>query len=126
MRRFGLVLAPPSHIRSNLPQILPAGAISQKRMPVSLKELLDKRHPSCIHMLDLGDRFRLAKKLVDAVHMMHCVGWIHKNIRANSILFFPAANIPSHGPPGPSSAIPQPIAYNRKLHLFFIPPENSF
>lgn len=77
-RRFGLVLAPPAHIRSNLPQILPAGAISQKRMPVSLRELLDRRHPSCVNMLDLGTRFRLAKRLVECVHMMHCVGWIHK------------------------------------------------
>jgi uncharacterized protein YciI len=78
IRRFGLVLAPPAHIRSNLPPILPAGAISQKRMPVSLKELLDKKHPSCVHTLDLGIRFKLAKKLVDAVNMMHCVGWVHK------------------------------------------------
>jgi hypothetical protein len=77
-RRFGLVLAPPAHIRANLPNILPTGAISQKRMPVSLKELLDRRHPACQQMLELGARFRLAKKLVDAVHMMHCVGWIHK------------------------------------------------
>lgn len=73
-RRFGLVLAPPTHIRSNLPPILSAGAISQKRMPVSLKELLDKTHPSCVHMLDLGIRFSLAKKLMAAVYMMHCVG----------------------------------------------------
>jgi hypothetical protein len=77
-RRFGLVLAPPAHIRANLPTILPVGAISQKRMPVSLKELLDRRHPSSQQMLELGARFRLAKKLVDAVHMMHCVGWTHK------------------------------------------------
>jgi hypothetical protein len=77
-RRIGIVLAPPTHIRSNLPSILPAGAISQKRMPVSLEELLEKNHPSCPQMLDLGTRFRIAKKLVDAVHMMHCVGWIHK------------------------------------------------
>jgi hypothetical protein len=77
-RRFGLVLAPPKHIRSNLPPIMPSGAISQKRMPVSLLELLERRHPYCMHMLDLGTRFRLAKKLVDAVHMMHCVGWVHK------------------------------------------------
>ena len=77
-RRYGLVLAPPSHIRSNLPQILPAGAISQKRMPVSLTELLEKRHPANQEILDLGIRFRLAKKLVEAVNMMHCVGWVHK------------------------------------------------
>jgi hypothetical protein len=78
MRRFGLVLAPPAHIRSHLPAILPSGAISQKRMPVSLKELLKKKHPSCKLTLELGTRFRLAKKLVDAVHTMHCVGWVHK------------------------------------------------
>lgn len=77
-RRFGLVLAPPAHIRSNLPQIMPAGAISQKRMPVSLTELLEKRHSSHKEMLDLGTRFQLAKKLVAAVDMMHCVGWVHK------------------------------------------------
>jgi len=77
-RRFGLVLAPPAHIRANLPSNMPTGAISQKRMPVSLKELLERKHPACQQMLELGARFRLAKKLVDAVHMMHCVGWIHK------------------------------------------------
>lgn len=77
-RMFGLVLAPPAHIRSNLPPILPSGAISKKRMPFSLMELLEKRHPSCQTVLDLGIRFRLAKKLVDAVQMMHCVGWVHK------------------------------------------------
>jgi hypothetical protein len=77
-RRSGLVLAPPAHIRSNLPPIMPAGAISQKRMPVSLRELIEKKHPSCQQMLDLGIRFQLAKKFVKAVHMMHNVGWIHK------------------------------------------------
>lgn len=77
-RMFGLVLAPPPHIRSNLPPILPSGAISKKRMPFSLMELLEKKHPSCPTVLDLGIRFRLAKKLVDAVNMMHCVGWVHK------------------------------------------------
>ncbi|TVY89794.1 hypothetical protein LAWI1_G004698 [Lachnellula willkommii] len=77
-RRFGLVLAPPAHIRSNLPPILPAGAISQKRMPVSLKEL---------------------------------------NIRSNSILFFPAPNKPSSGPPGPASGYPQPLGFDEPLFV---------
>ncbi|KAG9232140.1 hypothetical protein BJ875DRAFT_93668 [Amylocarpus encephaloides] len=116
-RRFGLVLAPPAHIRSNLPNILPAGAISQKRMPVSLKELLEKRRPNYVEMLDLGIRFCLAKKLVGAVHMMHCTGWVHKNIRANSLLFFPAKNKPSSGPPGPASGFPQPLGYDEPLFV---------
>lgn len=40
--------------------------------------------------------------------MLICV---NRNIRSNSILFFPAANIPSRGPPGPASGIPQPLGY---------------
>ncbi|KAE8448009.1 hypothetical protein EG329_009932 [Mollisiaceae sp. DMI_Dod_QoI] len=116
-RRFGLVLAPPDHIRSNLPPILPAGAISQKRMPVSLRELMERKHPSCPGVLDLGLRFKLAKKLVQSVHMMHCVGWVHKNIRSNSILFFPAANMPSRGPAGPASGFPQPLGYSEPIFV---------
>lgn len=73
-RRFGLVLAPPTHIRSGLPSILPAGAISKKRMPVSLKELMDKRHPACVKMLELGTRFSLARRVVGAVWGWFCVG----------------------------------------------------
>jgi hypothetical protein len=76
--RLGLVLVPPAHIRSNLPQILTSGAISQKRMPISLQELMEKKHAYCVGTLELGMRFRLAKKLIDAVHTMHCVGWVHK------------------------------------------------
>lgn len=82
-RRCGLVLAPPAHIRSNLPQIMPMGAISQKRMPVSLTELLEKRHPGHQDMLDLGVRFRLAKKLVEAVSMMFSVGWVHEYVSSS-------------------------------------------
>lgn len=118
-RRLGLVLAPPAHIRANLPPIMPQGAISQKRMPVSLRELIGKRHPSCQQMLDLGIRFQLAKKFLKAVHMMHNVGWIHKNIRSSSILFFPEANIPSRGsgPPSVASGNPQPIGYLEPLFV---------
>jgi hypothetical protein len=138
MRRFGLVLAPPAHIRSNLPSILPSGAISQKRMPVSLKELLDRRHPACVHMLDLGIRFRLAKKLVNAVHMMHCVGWIHKyvidsllrNTKANtqqeySLKFHPLLSRSEYSlqrPPWPSIRLPptdrlRPPTFHRPFQL---------
>jgi hypothetical protein len=39
----------------------------------------------------------------------------NRNIRSNSILFFPAANIPSSGPPGPASGYPQPIGYDLPL-----------
>ncbi len=76
-KRFGLVLVPPDHIRAHLPQVLTSGSISQRRMPVSLKMLLER----VLHrgnLIDLGIRFRLAKKLLDAIHMKHSVGWVHK------------------------------------------------
>jgi hypothetical protein len=37
----------------------------------------------------LGARFELARKLVRAVCLLHSTGWLHKNIRAESVIFFP-------------------------------------
>ncbi|CAG8979580.1 hypothetical protein HYALB_00010781 [Hymenoscyphus albidus] len=73
-RRFGLVLAPPPHIRSGLPSILTAGAISKKRMPASLREVMSRRHPACVGILELGTRFGLARRVVGSVWGMGCVG----------------------------------------------------
>ncbi|RFU34982.1 hypothetical protein B7463_g1370, partial [Scytalidium lignicola] len=115
--RLGLVLAPPEHIRSHLPQILSAGAISRKRMPISLKELLEKRHPSYIERLELGIRFQLAKKLIDAIHMMHCVGWVHKNIRSDNIVFFATRHTSSHGIMGPDPNHPQQLGFDEPLFV---------
>lgn len=75
--RLGLIFASPKHIGLNVPPQLQPGSISQKRMPLSLEELL-MRTRSRWKPIDLGHRFRLAQKLVDAAHMMHCVGWVHK------------------------------------------------
>lgn len=72
VKRYGLVLTPPFHIRTNLP-----ATISQERKPVSLRELILQASSQGV-VMDLGTHFRLAKRLVDAVHMMHCVGWVHK------------------------------------------------
>ncbi|KAK4196061.1 hypothetical protein QBC40DRAFT_13349 [Triangularia verruculosa] len=87
-KRLGLVLKPPVNVRANLPQPLPPGAISERRMPISLRQLMKTRDS-----LDLGARFDIAKKLVDTVHMIHAVDWVHKNIRASSVLFFPLGEI---------------------------------
>lgn len=72
-KRFGLVLAPPEHIRQSLGMLMP-GSISRKRMPKSLRTVLHDAEDR----EDLGIRFNLAKRLVNAVHKMHCVDWIHK------------------------------------------------
>ncbi|KAK0667853.1 hypothetical protein QBC41DRAFT_394999, partial [Cercophora samala] len=103
--RIGLVLKPPVNVPTNLPQPLPPGAISERRMPINLRQLIKTRDS-----LDLGARFDIAKKLVDTVHMMHAVDWAHKyaapshltfdmvnrplrTIRPNNILFFPLSTI---------------------------------
>lgn len=40
-----------------------------------------------------------------------------RNIRSNSILFFPAKNIPARGPPGPASGFPQPLGYDEPIFV---------
>ncbi|KAF5694931.1 hypothetical protein FDENT_744 [Fusarium denticulatum] len=58
------------------------------RAPVTLQSLLGTRQKSGIRSM-LGARFELARKLVRAVCLLHSSGWLHKNIRAESVMFFP-------------------------------------
>lgn len=58
------------------------------RAPVTLQSLLGTKVKSGIDST-LGARFRLARKLVRAVCLLHSSGWLHKNIRAQSVIFFP-------------------------------------
>ncbi|KKP07836.1 hypothetical protein THAR02_00044 [Trichoderma harzianum] len=58
------------------------------RAPVTLESLLGtKRNQGIRSTLDA--RFELARKLVHAVCLLHSSGWLHKNIRADSVIFFP-------------------------------------
>ncbi|KAG5802277.1 hypothetical protein H9Q74_007609 [Fusarium xylarioides] len=58
------------------------------RAPVTLQSLLGTREEKGIRSM-LGARFELARKLVRAVCLLHSSGWLHKNIRAESVMFFP-------------------------------------
>jgi hypothetical protein len=58
------------------------------RAPMTLQSLLGNRHIPGMRSM-LGARFELARKLVRAVCMLHSSGWLHKNIRAESVMFFP-------------------------------------
>lgn len=58
------------------------------RAPVTLQSLLGIKDIYGINST-LGARFRLARKLVHAVCLLHSSGWLHKNIRAQSVIFFP-------------------------------------
>ncbi len=58
------------------------------RAPVTLESLLGSQQTQGIRST-LGARFELARKLVRAVCLLHSCGWLHKNIRAESVMFFP-------------------------------------
>ena len=58
------------------------------RAPVTLQSLLGAKEKQGIQST-LGARFELARKLVRAVCLLHSSGWLHKNIRAESVMFFP-------------------------------------
>jgi hypothetical protein len=58
------------------------------RAPVTLQSLLGTKQKQGIRST-LGARFELARKLVRAVCLLHSSGWLHKNIRADSVIFFP-------------------------------------
>lgn len=58
------------------------------RAPVRIKSLLGTRKMDGIRST-LGSCFELARSLVRAVCMLHSSGWLHKNIRAESVMFFP-------------------------------------
>jgi hypothetical protein len=58
------------------------------RAPVTLQSLLETEQKQGIRS-SLGARFELARKLVRAVCLLHSSGWLHKNIRAESVMFFP-------------------------------------
>ena len=88
-RTIGLVFQLPPHIRGNLPTKpvfsrlgQPSGlvvrspkAIAAERMPTSLRQVILKRDPKGI---DLGIRFKLAQKLLNAVHLMHIAKFTHR------------------------------------------------
>ncbi|KAK3385229.1 hypothetical protein B0H63DRAFT_559886 [Podospora didyma] len=81
-----LILPPPPNVIPD-PTVLDFISL---RGPIALRDVIRGVHPS-YPSLDLGTRFLIGQKLVGAVRMMHAVGWVHKNIRAQRILFYPSA-----------------------------------
>lgn len=55
--------------------------------PISLYDILSKVETTA-DIPVLGDRFELAKAIVTTVFEFHNVGWMHKNIQPNNILFW--------------------------------------
>ena len=77
--RYGFLFRPPPYIEDlqGSGKLLPGG-ISRLRKPIPLSELLDHTARSSKDLLDLGIRFRLARKLVQSIYILHAAGWLHK------------------------------------------------
>ena len=90
-RRYGVVYHIPKYLEKLPPQFVPADLT--ERFPSSLTVLFYR----ITHVLDLGLRFDLARKLMEALMSLHAVGWLHKDLRSDNILFFPAKPIDTYG-----------------------------
>ncbi|EXJ63275.1 uncharacterized protein A1O5_11596 [Cladophialophora psammophila CBS 110553] len=55
------------------------------RGPKPLSELLS----TPTFQLTLAQKFEVGKRLVESISLMHANGWLHKNLRASSVIFFP-------------------------------------
>lgn len=85
---IGIVLQLPPHIRGSLATKSPldgqlasellrsSKTIAAQRKPTTLRDLILHKAPNG---LDLKIRFQLAKKLLDAMFLMHGAGWCHRS-----------------------------------------------
>lgn len=55
--------------------------------PVSLYDVLSKKEFRCEEPPDIDVRFKLVSSLANALHEMHCTGWLHRNISSQNIHF---------------------------------------
>jgi len=63
---------------------VPAKDVKSRKPRPLIRLQSDKAIPA-----PLGARFELARKVFSAVVFLHASGWLHKNIRSSSIVFFP-------------------------------------
>ena len=90
-QRYGVVYHIPQYLEE-LPSRFIQADLSE-RFPSTLTVLFHR----ITHVLDLGLRFDLARKLMEALMSLHAVGWLHKDLRSDNILFFPVKPSYTHG-----------------------------
>ena len=73
--------------RSGLLYKLPSSKNGNDKMMLTLHQMLNKENGSS-NAWFLGDRFRLAHSLANAVYELHTVSWLHRNLSASNIVFF--------------------------------------
>jgi hypothetical protein len=79
--------------------------------PITLHDLLSRGGPHEL-LLDLGDRFTLARTLASSLLRLHECDWVHTSFRSESILFFFSEQT------GSFSSTPQPCIKNPYISGF--------
>ncbi|KAI4103478.1 MAG: hypothetical protein LQ339_004203 [Xanthoria mediterranea] len=87
--RYGVVYNLPAHLRD-----VPLSKQPESRRMYNPRTLTDLIRSNIQQVVDLGERFSLAKKLIRSVVALHTCGWLHKNICPRNILFFAARPAP--------------------------------
>jgi len=95
----GIVTESDEHKKYGLIYILPDG-VEFQQLPVTLFDIFpDEDDNSKYKELDLGDKFRIAQMLSEAVYQLFIGNWLHKSIRSENIsLFQPGSNFSKRAP----------------------------
>ncbi|KAI1074718.1 kinase-like protein [Whalleya microplaca] len=83
LRSFGVVYGFPSSVKN---QTKPA-------KPTTLQKLIYKTLKSKCEQPRLEDKFQLAITLATAILEFHIIGWLHKNLSSESVVFFPTKGL---------------------------------
>ncbi|KAI4234568.1 MAG: hypothetical protein LQ349_003713 [Xanthoria aureola] len=102
--RYGVVYNLPAHLRDvPLSKKPKSGRIYHPRTLTGLIR------SSVQQVVDLGERFSLAKKLIRSVVALHTCGWLHKNICPSNILFFARRPAPGQAIRGSRIDLERPL-----------------
>ncbi|KAL6719728.1 hypothetical protein ACLMJK_001649 [Lecanora helva] len=89
--RFGFVYQQPQHTKTPAHVNVLSEQVKSLWRSESLLERLEKDSTQQARpILPLGDRFQLARNIAQCVYSLHAAGWVHKNIRASSVVFLPS------------------------------------
>lgn len=73
--------------RSGLLYKLPSSKNGNDQIMLTLHKMLNKENSGSTAWF-LGDRFRLAHSLANAIYELHTVSWLHRNLSASNVVFF--------------------------------------
>ncbi|KAL9076216.1 MAG: hypothetical protein Q9157_003751 [Trypethelium eluteriae] len=93
MHCISLVYELPENLGTPSPSVPVADTKSRAPRPLTRLQYGGKNYLP--NIAPLGTRFELTRKVFSAVVFLHASGWLHKNIRTNSIIVFPQLH--NHG-----------------------------